>query len=129
MSYKTIWAMHYNLVFSIALNSRSSFKMFIRQHRPIKYEIKVPRSNPPIRTRHNKVNAQICNANGLRRLFVYRDAPTVDEGLRMTKLKPGAQYIEDDSNHFQYITTALGYKICGILSEAEESTGVYSFRR
>lgn len=97
--------------------------------RPIRYSVEVGVSNPPIRTRHNKVNGMICNANDLRRLFVYKDAPTVDEGLRMTKLKSGAQYLEDDSSHFQHITTALGYAVCGVLSEVEETTGVYSYAR
>ena len=97
--------------------------------RPIRFSVEVGKSNPPIRFRHNKVNATICNANGARRLFVYKDAKTVDEGLRMTKLKSGAQYLEDDSNSFQHITTALGYAICGTLEEIEESTGVSSYAR
>lgn len=100
-----------------------------RTLRPLRFSVEVGRSNPPVRSRHNKVNATICNANGVHNLFVYKKAKTVDEGLRMTKLKPGAQYIEDDSNHFQHITTALGYKICGILDELDDSAGVYSFSR
>lgn len=100
-----------------------------KHNRHLRYSLEVPRSNPPVRTRHNKVNGMICNANGIRRLYVYKDAPTVDEGLRLTKLKSGAQYLEDDSDRFQHITTALGYAICGVLSELEDSTGVRSFKR
>ena len=65
----------------------------------------------------------------MRKLFVYKDAPTVDEGLRLTKLKSGAQYLEDDNNHYQHISSALGYAICGVLSEIEDSTGVYGYAR
>jgi hypothetical protein len=79
------------------------------ERRNINAEFRVPKSNPPIRTRHNHVNAMFCNSNGLRRAFVYKDAPICDEGFRMTKLKKGANYIEDDSKHFQHCTTAIGY--------------------
>lgn len=90
-------------------------------NRRIVYSINVPRSNPAIRTRHNIMNAMICNAKARRNLFVYKDAPTVDEGLRLTKLRSGAQYLEDDSDRFQHITTALGYAVCGTLNDEEDS--------
>lgn len=80
--------------------------------RGLRVEMRVPMSNPPIRTRHNKVNAKILNALGQRSLFVYKDAPTADQGFRLTKLKPGANYLEDDSKPYQHITTAIGYDIC-----------------
>lgn len=31
------------------------------------------------------------------------------EGFRLTKLKEGADYIEDDANDYQHITTSVGY--------------------
>lgn len=95
----------------------------------INYSIDVPRSNPPVRTRHNLVNGKLKNANGDINMYVYKDAPTVDEGLRLTKLKTGAQYLEDDSDRFQHITTAVGYAVCGILSNEEDSYSVRSFKR
>jgi len=75
----------------------------------IDFEVEVPLENPPIRTRHNLVNAYCHNALNQINLFVYKDAPTVDEGLRLTSLKKGGSYIEDDSKRFQHVTTALGY--------------------
>jgi hypothetical protein len=42
---------------------------------------------------------------------VYKKAATLDEGMRLTKLRPGSQYIEDDSKRYQHITTALGYAV------------------
>jgi hypothetical protein len=76
----------------------------------IDFSMKVPIANPPVKARHNLVNAYCMNANGRRRLFVYKGAQTVDKGLRLTKLKKGA-YIEDDSKDYQHITTAVGYAI------------------
>jgi hypothetical protein len=79
--------------------------------RAIDFEMQVPLANPPIRKRHNIVNAYCCNDAGQRRLFVYDTAPTADEGLRLTALKKGGQYIENDSMREQHITTAIGYSL------------------
>lgn len=75
------------------------------------FEIQVPKANPPIRKRHQIVNAYCHNDLGDRRLFVYNNAPTANLGMRLTNLKPGANYIEDDSKPYQHITTAMGYGI------------------
>lgn len=71
-------------------------------------------SNPPVRERHNLMNAYLCNAEGVRRMFVYKGAPTCDKGLKLTKLKDTGQYIEDDSKSYQHITTAIGYALNAI---------------
>lgn len=75
----------------------------------LKFDIQVPSSNPPIRTRHNLMNAYMKNSLGRNRFFVYRKAAVLDEGCRLTKLKTGGQYIEDDSKSYQHVTTAAGY--------------------
>ena len=85
-------------------------------------DMQVPRSNPPIRSRQNKVNAQCKNDLGQVRLFIYKDAETVDEGLRLTKLKKGSTYQEDDSDRFQHVVTALGYWIFRIKDTLERRT-------
>lgn len=72
----------------------------------------VPPANPLVRTRHNIVNAYLENDLGESRISVYPNAKTLDEGFRLVKLKDGANYIEDDSKHYQHITTAAGYRIC-----------------
>jgi len=86
-------------------------------HRYLNVDDQVPLSNPPVRDRHNMVNSYLCNALGMRRLYVYKDAETVDEGLRLTKLKENGNYIEDDGPNcpYQHVTTALGYGICSVL--------------
>lgn len=76
------------------------------------YSIEVPRSNPRIRQRHNTVNGVLLNSRGKIGMYIYKDAPTAAEGLRLTRLRAGAQYLEDDSDSFQHITTAIGYAVC-----------------
>jgi len=84
--------------------------------RKINFKLDVPRSNPPIRTRHETVNGYLCNSKKERRVFVYKQCPTLDEGFRLTKLKEKSGYIEDDSKPYQHITTAAGYHICQVAS-------------
>ena len=90
----------------------------------INWELCVPKKNPAIRARHNIVNAQCKNIYNEVRLFIYRDASKLDEGMRLTKLKSGGSYIEDDSKDYQHCTTALGYMIyfIKVLQEGRQST-------
>ena len=77
--------------------------------RNIRFELRVPRANPPIRRRHNLVNAYFENDNKEVRLYVYDK--WLDEGFRLTQFKKGADLIEDDSLPQQHATTAIGYCI------------------
>lgn len=79
------------------------------------FEMMVPLANPPVRKRHNLVNATFYTANYTVRFMVYK-CKTVDKGLRLTKLKKGGNYIEDDSDRWQHVTTAIGYWICKVES-------------
>lgn len=76
-----------------------------------KYVYRVPLANPPIRTRHIMMNGQLKNAYGHSSIKVTRGCPTLIKGLRLAKLKQGGNYIEDDSDAFQHITTAVGYAV------------------
>jgi len=95
---------------------------FLESHRVgdgyINFELDIPTKNPPVRTRHNLLNAQMNNLFGQIRFFVYQDAPVTHEGFTLTKLKKGGQYIEDDSKSYQHVTTAIGYGVCSSLDEA-----------
>lgn len=73
--------------------------------------MQVPNQNPPVRARQNIVNAHCLNENGQIRLYIYSEAAKVDEGLRLTKVKSGSSYQEDDSNDFQHVVSAVGYYI------------------
>jgi len=98
----------------------------------IRYKLAVARSNPPLRERHNISNAYMKSAAGVRRVFVYKDAPTLDEGFRLTALKSGGQYIENDgpSCPYQHGTTAATYGIMFeyLDIESRKNSGVYSYR-
>lgn len=75
----------------------------------IKWVLFVPNINPPVRTRHNLVNAACLNEAGEVKFFVYKNCPVLDKGMRLTALKKGANYQEDDSPEYQHVTTAIGY--------------------
>jgi hypothetical protein len=75
----------------------------------LNFEMRVPRSNPPLRRRHNLVNAYFSNENNQVRLLVYDK--WVDKGFRLTAFKKGSGLIEDDNLPEQHVTTAIGYMI------------------
>ena len=77
----------------------------------LQWSVSVGRSNPPIRTRHNLVNAYCLNDTGNRRLKITKNCTTLRKGMLHTKLKSGSTFMEDDSFHAQHVTTALGYMI------------------
>jgi len=85
-----------------------------------RYEVKVTKANPKLRLRHNLVNGQLHNTKGQRRVLVYKGCDTVDEGFRLTKLKKGAEYLEDDSKYYQHVTTAFGYGLVRTLKETKK---------
>lgn len=80
--------------------------------RRVRYELCIQTRNPPIKKRHNLMNGAMYNVKGQTRFYVYAGAKTLHEGCRLTKLKKGGQYIEDDSKPYQHITTAAGYRVC-----------------
>ena len=88
--------------------------------RNIYYEPSVPKANPAIRFRHNRVNSYCCNSLNHHRLFVYEDAPMAHKGMRLSKLKEGAGYVENDDDEFQHISTGIGYSVV-FLTENENS--------
>lgn len=72
---------------------------------------RVPPANPPIRDRHNAVNALLKNAAGDVRLKVNRDkCKTLINGLETVQLRKGASYLEEETRP-QHVTTALGYLV------------------
>lgn len=94
-------------------SSRSDYDIIMQElrRREVTFEYRVPPSNPAVRARHNTMNAYFKNAEGKSRLFVYEKCKMVNDGFRLTKLKKGADYIEDDSKAYQHVTTAIGYGV------------------
>lgn len=85
----------------------------------ISFEIDVPNANPPVRKRHIIVNGQLKNANGNTSIYVTKNCKTIIKGLKQAKLRDKASYVEDDSDSFQHVTTAMGY---GILKQIEKAS-------
>lgn len=73
------------------------------------FEMRIPLANPPIRRRHNLVNAYFLNQNKKTRLYVYDN--WVSDGFMQTVFKKSADLVEDDSLPEQHVTTAIGYMI------------------
>ena len=92
----------------------------------VSFSIDVKRHNPPVRERHITVNGLLRNAIGESHLFVTRNCKTVIKGLRLSRLKKGSQYIENDSDPFQHVTTALGY---GIMRQKQNEKNVDRYSR
>lgn len=77
----------------------------------VRFKTDVPAANPPVVSRHNAMNTACHNALGQVHFYVYRGAPTLDKGMRLTALKKGGSYIEDDTKDYQHVTTAVGYAV------------------
>ena len=70
---------------------------------------RLKKSAPAIRDRQNAVRAKICNASGIRSLFVNPTcAPVSHKGLATVQSKEGSTFLEVESEE-QHITTAIGY--------------------
>lgn len=93
------------------------------------WKMNVPNSNPPIRKRHNIVNSYCENALGQHRMIVYKDCPTLDEGLRLVSFKKGGQLIEDDSKSYQHVTTALGYGMVWVHNTIRNGQNIIEFTK
>jgi hypothetical protein len=77
-----------------------------------KYTRKVKRSHPAIKDRQNAVRAKIKNAAGDISLYVNPEkCEYSNKGLSTVQLKKGSTFLEDDSDKYQHITTAIGYHI------------------
>jgi hypothetical protein len=79
------------------------------KHGRITFQMQVPKSNPPVRERHNTVNGLCRSQSGKTRLYVYKSCPTLHKGFKLTQLRKGGNYVEDDSKPYQHVTTAAGY--------------------
>lgn len=96
-------------------SNKSDYDIIVRylenMETKVQVQLMVPPANPPVRKRHNLMNGLFLNANDRVRLYVYNQAKTVDKAFRLTKLRPGSSYVEDDSprHPYQHVGTAAGY--------------------
>jgi hypothetical protein len=75
-------------------------------------QFRIPAENPPLKFRHNAVNAKVNTYSGVRSLLVNpQKCPTVDAGMLTAQFVKGSTELENDSNPTQHVTTGLGYFI------------------
>ena len=82
-----------------------------RDNNRLRARIRVQNKNPGLRERHNTVNSQLKNADGVVRVAINKSCAQVCEGLSSTKLKDVQTYIEDPTTKGQDMTSALSYGI------------------
>jgi phage terminase large subunit len=115
------------------LSDYDIIKKFLSNYRTrlgsrIDFEMRVPKSNPPVRERHNRVNAYLKNMNEKTRILCYSGTKTLVEGFRLASLKKGGSYVEDDSKPYQHVTAAAGYSICSVHRAIHGSRPYYERR-
>lgn len=92
--------------------------------RQINFSIKVPLKNPEVKQRHEAMNAYFKAGDGSVRMFLWENCfkgdINLDMAFRLTKLKDGGKYVEDDSAHtqkHQHSGTAAGYLLYEVIKK------------
>lgn len=73
--------------------------------------IRVQRKNPALRERHNTVNSNLKNADGVIRTAIHDRCKNVQEGFLSTRLKDAVAYVEDPATKGQDMSSAISYGI------------------
>ena len=77
-----------------------------------RFKLKVKNKAPAIKDRQNAVRAMILSADGVIKLVVNKEtAPWSHKALSTVQLKKGSTFLEDNTNKYQHISTAIGYHI------------------
>ena len=75
----------------------------------IQFRQRVQRKNPSLRERHNVVNSQLKNADGIIRVAIAKRCKNVCAGLASTRLKDVTAYVEDQTTDGQDMASAISY--------------------
>lgn len=74
------------------------------------FVVKSPRQHTPVRDRINAVNSRLCDARGIRHLFIRPGCKYTIEGLERHTYKEGTTQPDKDSG-YDHMMDALGYMI------------------
>ena len=74
------------------------------------FVVKAPRSHTPVRDRINAVNSRLCDATGIRHLYVAPQCKYVIEGLERHTYKENSTQPDKDSG-YDHMMDALGYMV------------------
>lgn len=72
--------------------------------------VKVPNSHTPVRDRINAVNSRLCNASGVRQLFISPKCKYMIECLERQTYKENSSQPDKDSG-YDHLNDALGYAV------------------
>ena len=85
-------------------------RKFLARNQQLKGEMLVPRSNPPVRSRINAVNAYLRNGRGDQRLSVSGKCRELIKDLEEVCYKPDSGQIDKGrDSHRTHLSDALGY--------------------
>ena len=85
-------------------------RKFLARNQQLKGEMLVPRSNPPVRSRINAVNAYLRNGRGDQRLSVSGKCRELIKDLEQVCYKPDSGQIDKGrDSHRTHLSDALGY--------------------
>jgi hypothetical protein len=74
------------------------------------FTVKSPNAHTPVRDRINAVNSRLCDATGIRRLFISNKCKYTLEGLERHTYKEGTTQPDKDSG-YDHMMDALGYMV------------------
>ena len=74
------------------------------------FVVKAPNAHTPVRDRINAVNSRLCDAKGIRRLFIRPQCKYTIEGLERHTYKEGTTQPDKDSG-YDHMMDALGYMV------------------
>lgn len=74
------------------------------------FTVKVPNSHTPVRDRINAVNSRLCNASGVRQLFISPKCKYMIECLERQTYKENTSQPDKDSG-YDHLNDALGYAV------------------
>ena len=74
------------------------------------FVVKAPRSHTPVRDRINAVNSRLCDATGIKHLYVAPQCKYVIEGLERHTYKENSTQPDKDSG-YDHMMDALGYMV------------------
>ena len=92
------------------------------------FAVKAPRSHTPVRDRINAVNSRLCDAKGIRHLFIHPKCKYTIEGLERHTYKEGTSQPDKDSG-YDHMMDALGYMVDYMFPVRKDTTDIVQPRR
>jgi len=92
------------------------------------FVVKAPMAHTPVRDRINAVNSRLCDAKGIRHLFITPRCKYTIEGLERHTYKEGTTQPDKDSG-YDHMMDALGYMVDYLFPVKREREEIYQPKR